>query len=167
MRKSKYGIVGALRASRQRISYEIAFSLYLLSIIIHFGLFMFVEGFRLRILIIYLPFLIMIIAELNRAPFDFAEGERELVRGYNVEYGSVAFVLLFLSEYGSLIFFRVMSSMLFFGFSVFMSFLVFSLLIFIRRAYPRFRYDLMMIIFWFKFLPLSLIYLRFFFVLYV
>ncbi|KAK6020688.1 NADH dehydrogenase, partial [Ostertagia ostertagi] len=59
VRKSKYGIVGALRASSQ----------------------------------------IIVIAELNRAPFDFAEGERELVRGYNVEYGSVAFVLLFLSEY--------------------------------------------------------------------
>nr|QTJ30050.1 NADH dehydrogenase subunit 1 [Ancylostoma caninum] len=165
--KSKYGIVGALRASSQSISYEIAFSLYLLAIMIHYSMFTFVSGFTLSLLIIYLPFLIMIIAELNRAPFDFAEGESELVSGYNVEYASVAFVLLFLSEYGSLIFFSVMSSMLFFDFSMVMSFLIFSIMIFIRSSYPRFRYDMMMMMFWFKFLPISLIYLMFFYVLFI
>ena len=166
VRKSKYGIVGALRARRQSISYEIAFSLYLLAVMIHYGLFMFISDFRLRMLVIYLPFLIMIIAELNRAPFDFAEGESELVSGYNVEYARVAFVLLFLSEYGSLIFFSVVSSILFFDFSVLMVFMVFSLLIFIRSAYPRFRYDIMMLMFWFKFLPISLIYLGYFYIIY-
>nr|BAV82605.1 NADH dehydrogenase subunit 1 [Ancylostoma caninum] len=165
--KSKYGIVGALRASSQSISYEIAFSLYLLAIMIHYSMFTFVSDFTLSLLIIYLPFLIMIIAELNRAPFDFAEGESELVSGYNVEYASVAFVLLFLSEYGSLIFFSVMSSMLFFDFSMVMSFLIFSIMIFIRSSYPRFRYDMMMMMFWFKFLPISLIYLMFFYVLFI
>nr|BAV82637.1 NADH dehydrogenase subunit 1 [Ancylostoma duodenale] len=165
--KSKYGIVGALRASSQSISYEIAFSLYLLAVMIHYSMFTFVSDLILSLLIIYLPFLIMIIAELNRAPFDFAEGESELVSGYNVEYASVAFVLLFLSEYGSLIFFSVMSSMLFFNFSMLMSFLVFSIMIFIRSSYPRFRYDMMMMMFWFKFLPISLIYLMFFYVLFI
>ena len=86
----------------------------------------------------------MILAELGRAPFDFAEGESELVSGYNVEFGSVAFVLLFLGEYGSLLFFSVLSSVIFFNFSLFISYLVFRLLVFIRRAYPRFRYDFMM-----------------------
>nr|NP_579946.2 NADH dehydrogenase subunit 1 [Ancylostoma duodenale] len=165
--KSKYGIVGALRASSQSISYEIAFSLYLLAVMIHYSMFTFVSDLILSLLIIYLPFLIMIIAELNRAPFDFAEGESELVSGYNVEYASVAFVLLFLSEYGSLIFFSVMSSMLFFNFSMLMSFLVFSIMIFIRSSYPRFRYDMMMMMFWFKFLPIWLIYLMFFYVLFI
>lgn len=145
--KSKYGIVGALRARRQRVSYEIAFSLYLLAIIIHYSIFSFVSEFNLRLLIIYLPFLVIIIAELNRAPFDFAEGESELVSGYNVEYASVAFVLLFLSEYGSLIFFRVIRSMLFFKFSIIVSFVVFSIIVFIRRSYPRFRYDKIITIF--------------------
>nr|YP_009131592.1 NADH dehydrogenase subunit 1 [Strongylus equinus]AJG02961.1 NADH dehydrogenase subunit 1 [Strongylus equinus] len=165
--KSKYGIVGALRASSQSISYEIAFSLYLLAIMIHYSMFSFVSEFNFSLLIIYLPFLIMIIAELNRAPFDFAEGESELVSGYNVEYASVSFVLLFLSEYGSLIFFSVMSSMLFFKFSMLMSFIIFSIIIFIRSSYPRFRYDLMMNMFWFKFLPISLIYLFYFYVLFI
>nr|YP_011013852.1 NADH dehydrogenase subunit 1 [Coronocyclus coronatus]WPY71306.1 NADH dehydrogenase subunit 1 [Coronocyclus coronatus] len=165
--KSKYGIVGALRASSQSVSYEIAFSLYLLAIMIHYSIFSFVSEFNLSLLIIYLPFLVMIIAELNRAPFDFAEGESELVSGYNVEYASVAFVLLFLSEYGSLIFFSVMSSMLFFKFSMIVSFMVFSIIVFIRSSYPRFRYDKMMTMFWFKFLPISLIFLFYFYVLFV
>nr|YP_009743765.1 NADH dehydrogenase subunit 1 [Cylicocyclus ashworthi]QIE12496.1 NADH dehydrogenase subunit 1 [Cylicocyclus ashworthi] len=165
--KSKYGIVGALRASSQSVSYEIAFSLYLLAIMIHYSMFSFVSEFNLSLLIIYLPFLVMIIAELNRAPLELAEGVSELVSGYNVEYASVAFVLLFLSEYGSLIFFSVMSSMLFFKFSMIVSFVVFSIIVFIRSSYPRFRYDKMMTMFWFKFLPISLIFLFYFFVLFV
>nr|UDL72553.1 NADH dehydrogenase subunit 1 [Oesophagostomoides stirtoni] len=165
--KSKYGIIGALRASSQSISYEIAFSLYLLAIMIHYSMFSFVSEMMLSLVIIYLPFLVMIIAELNRAPFDFAEGESELVSGFNVEYSSVAFVLLFLSEYGSLIFFSVMSSMLFFKFSMLISMMVFSIIIFIRSSYPRFRYDMMMMMFWFKFLPISLIYLFYFYVVFI
>nr|UXK95544.1 NADH dehydrogenase subunit 1 [Macropostrongyloides baylisi] len=165
--KSKYGIVGALRASSQSISYEIAFSLYMLAIMIHYSIFSFVSEMMLSLVIIYLPFLVMIIAELNRAPFDFAEGESELVSGFNVEYSSIAFVLLFLSEYGSLIFFSVMSSMLFFKFSMIMSLLIFSVIIFIRSSYPRFRYDMMMMMFWFKFLPISLIYLFYFYVIFI
>nr|UXK95580.1 NADH dehydrogenase subunit 1 [Macropostrongyloides lasiorhini] len=165
--KSKYGIVGALRASSQSISYEIAFSLYLLAIMVHYSMFMFVSDMMLSLVIIYLPFLVMVIAELNRAPFDFAEGESELVSGFNVEYSSIAFVLLFLSEYGSLIFFSVVSSMLFFKFSMIMSLMIFSIIIFIRSSYPRFRYDMMMMMFWFKFLPISLIYLFYFYVLFI
>nr|ABJ99588.1 NADH dehydrogenase subunit 1 [Pristionchus pacificus] len=160
--KSKYGVIGAIRASSQSISYEIAFSLYVLCVVIHNSMFSFFSSFSLSLLIIYIPFLIMIIAELNRAPFDFSEGESELVSGYNVEFASVAFVLLFLSEYGSLIFFSVLSSVMFFKFSIICSYLIFSLLIFIRSSYPRYRYDMMMSLFWFKLLPISLILLMFY-----
>ena len=142
--KSKYGIVGAIRARRQRISYEIAFSLYLLAVVIHINMFYFYSLFNLSLFIIYLPFLFMVLAELNRAPFDFAEGERELVSGYNVEYSSVAFVLLFLGEYGALLFFRALTSVLFFNFRFLAIYIMFSVLVFIRSAYPRFRYDLIM-----------------------
>nr|ABJ99577.1 NADH dehydrogenase subunit 1 [Pristionchus pacificus] len=160
--KSKYGMIGAIRASSQSISYEIAFSLYILCVVIHNSMFSFFSSFSLSLLVIYIPFLIMIIAELNRAPFDFSEGESELVSGYNVEFASVAFVLLFLSEYGSLIFFSVLSSVMFFNFSIICSYLIFSLLIFIRSSYPRYRYDMMMSLFWFKLLPISLILLMFY-----
>nr|YP_009162017.1 NADH dehydrogenase subunit 1 [Litoditis aff. marina PmIII]AKS28867.1 NADH dehydrogenase subunit 1 [Litoditis aff. marina PmIII] len=164
--KSKYGMIGAIRASSQSISYEIAFSLYILSIIIHNNVFNFTPSFNLSLVMIYIPFLIMVIAELNRAPFDFSEGESELVSGFNVEFASVAFVLLFLSEYGSLIFFSVLTSVLFFNFSIMFSFMMFSLLIFIRSSYPRYRYDFMMSLFWFKLLPISLIFLGYYAVLF-
>lgn len=164
--KSKYGIIGAIRARSQSISYEIAFSLYVLCIIIHNNIFSFIPLFSLSLLILYIPFLIIVIAELNRAPFDFSEGESELVRGYNVEFSSVAFVLLFLSEYGSLIFFSVLSSVIFFDFSLLISFTIFSILIFIRRSYPRYRYDIIIRLFWFKLLPISLILLTYFAVLF-
>lgn len=163
VRKSKYGIIGAIRARRQRVSYEIAFSLYLLCVVIHNSMFFFYSYFSLSFFFfLYVPFLLMILAELNRAPFDFAEGERELVRGYNVEFSSVAFVLLFLREYGSLIFFSTLRSVLFFNFRFFMVFFVFSILIFIRSSYPRYRYDFMIMFFWFKLLPVSLVLLGFY-----
>nr|YP_009450242.1 NADH dehydrogenase subunit 1 [Ortleppascaris sinensis]AOV93975.1 NADH dehydrogenase subunit 1 [Ortleppascaris sinensis] len=165
--KSKYGMVGAIRASSQSISYEIAFSLYLLAIIVHINMFYFFSFFNLSLMIVYLPFLFMMLAELNRAPFDFAEGESELVSGYNVEYSSVAFVLLFLGEYGALLFFSTLTSVLFFGFSYLVIYLVFTVLVFIRSAYPRFRYDLMMSFFWFKLLPVSLIYLGYFVIIFL
>nr|BAV82863.1 NADH dehydrogenase subunit 1 [Toxocara canis] len=160
--KSKYGSIGAIRASSQSVSYEIAFSLYLLAVIVHVNMFCFSSVFNLSLLVIYLPFLFMVLAELNRAPFDFAEGESELVSGYNVEYSSVAFVLLFLGEYGALLFFSTLTSVLFFNFSFLAVYLMFTLLVFIRSAYPRFRYDLMMSFFWFKLLPVSLIFLGYF-----
>ena len=107
----------------------------------------------------------MLLAELNRAPFDFAEGESELVRGFNVEYSRVAFVLIFLSEYGCLVFFSCLFSCLFFNFSIFFVFFIFSVLIFVRFSYPRYRYDMLIGFFWFKLLPISIILFFYFFVL--
>nr|YP_009352223.1 NADH dehydrogenase subunit 1 [Gnathostoma nipponicum]AQX44511.1 NADH dehydrogenase subunit 1 [Gnathostoma nipponicum] len=165
--KSKYGMVGALRASNQSISYEIAFSLYLLMIVMYFSSLSFVSGGNLGLMIIFIPFFFMILAELNRAPFDFAEGESELVSGFNVEYSSVAFVLLFLSEYGSLLFFSVFYSMVFLNFSLIGAFIVFTIVVFVRSAFPRFRYDKMMEVFWFKLLPISLILLSYMVVIFI
>nr|BCD52125.1 NADH dehydrogenase subunit 1 [Strongyloides sp. EN-2020b] len=160
--KSKYSMIGAIRASSQSVSYEISFTFFVFCIVLHVGVFSFFSFFSFSMMVLFFPFLIMVIGELNRAPFDFSEGESELVSGYNVEYSSVSFVLLFLSEYGVLIFFCVLFSFLFFNGSIFFSFLFFSLLIFIRSSFPRYRYDLMMGFFWFLILPVSMILFLFF-----
>lgn len=160
--KSKYPVLGSIRARSQRVSFEIAFSLYLFCVIFHLNKFRFSNYYNFGLIIIFIPFLLIILAELNRAPFDFSEGESELVRGFNVEYSRVAFVLLFLSEYGTLIFFSVLFSSLFLNFRIFGIFLVFSILILIRSSYPRYRYDFIINFFWFKLLPISIIFLFYF-----
>lgn len=97
--------------------------------------------------IIFFIWLIVIICETNRAPFDFAEGERELVSGFNVEYGSFPFALLFLAEYGMILFLSVFSSYFFFFnkfFTLLFSFIICFIFLWVRVRFPRFRYDLLM-----------------------
>jgi NADH-ubiquinone oxidoreductase chain 1 len=90
------------------------------------------------------------LAETNRTPFDFAEGESELVSGFNVEYRRGGFALIFLAEYASILFIRIMFSVLFLGGNLFRLFFYFKLLIisfffiWVRGTLPRFRYDKLM-----------------------
>nr|YP_010133168.1 NADH dehydrogenase subunit 1 [Enterobius vermicularis]BAV82703.1 NADH dehydrogenase subunit 1 [Enterobius vermicularis] len=165
--KSKYGLLGALRASNQSVSYEIAFSLFLLSVIVFMGGYCFVPVGLGWFFFLGGCVFFVILGELNRAPFDFSEGESELVSGYNVEYGSVSYALLYIGEYGSMLFFSLLISLMFFNYSFFIFYLVFVVLIFVRSSYPRFRYDMMMGFFWFIMLPLSLFLVFFFVVLLV
>lgn len=161
--KSKYSIIGSIRASNQSISFEISISLYIFCIFFYLSKFSLDIFFNFGLVFLILPFILMILAELNRAPFDFSEGESELVSGFNVEYSRVGFVLLFLSEYGSLIFFSILFSSLFFNLNFIFVFFIFSLLIFIRSSYPRYRYDFLIGFFWFKLLPISLIFFFYYF----
>ena len=103
------------------------------------------------------------LAETNRAPFDFAEGESELVSGFNVEYGAAGFALLFIGEYLRIIFISALLSSLFFGGAtlrragllftlMFMYFLIWA-----RASYPRSRYDKLMTLCWLIILPRRLI----------
>nr|YP_011035808.1 NADH dehydrogenase subunit 1 [Halicephalobus mephisto]WRI60239.1 NADH dehydrogenase subunit 1 [Halicephalobus mephisto] len=163
--KSKYSIIGAIRASNQSVSFEIAFSIYLFCILVFVNKISFSSYFNFSLVFLFMFFLLMLLAELNRAPFDFSEGESELVSGFNVEYSSVAFVLLFLSEYGCLIFFSCLFSCLFLNFNVFFVFFLFSIFIFIRSSYPRYRYDMLMAFFWFKLLPVSIILFFYYFLI--
>nr|YP_009509768.1 NADH dehydrogenase subunit 1 [Aeneator recens]AXF46384.1 NADH dehydrogenase subunit 1 [Aeneator recens] len=175
---SKYALLGSLRAIAQTISYEVSMALVLLFPLFLVGSFSFIEikesqeFIWLTFLMIPVSFMwfVTCVAETNRAPFDFAEGESELVSGFNVEYGAAGFALIFLAEYANILVMSLFSALLFFGGSSLMlieSDLAFMLkvlffafaFIWVRGSYPRFRYDLLMNLTWKGFLPASLSFL--------
>uniref|UniRef100_A0AB39A603 NADH-ubiquinone oxidoreductase chain 1 n=1 Tax=Senometopia prima TaxID=3234324 RepID=A0AB39A603_9MUSC len=173
---SNYALLGGLRAVAQTISYEVSMALILLSFIFligNYNMLMFMK-YQLFIWFLFILFPMSLVwfsislAETNRTPFDFAEGESELVSGFNVEYSSGGFALIFLAEYTSILFMSMFFCVLFLG-SDFYSFLFYLKLMFIsfmfiwvRGTLPRFRYDKLMYLAWKKFLPFSLNFLLFF-----
>nr|YP_009668619.1 NADH dehydrogenase subunit 1 [Oreohelix idahoensis]QCW57648.1 NADH dehydrogenase subunit 1 [Oreohelix idahoensis]UKG20811.1 NADH dehydrogenase subunit 1 [Oreohelix idahoensis] len=165
---SKYAFLGALRASAQSISYEISMILVLFTPIILMVTLQWYEAFNNFPVFTLMPVIMMIwfvssLAETNRAPFDFAEGESELVSGFNVEYAGGLFALLFLAEYSSILFMSLLTCVWFLAtfinyFIIFpMSVVVVSCLFLLcRGVFPRFRYDLLMMMCWKSFLPFAL-----------
>jgi NADH-quinone oxidoreductase subunit H len=120
---SKYAFFGALRSAAQMVSYEISIGLILISILLCVGTLNFLTivkfqnyvYFCLPFFPLFLMFLISILAETNRAPFDLPEAESELVSGFNVEYASMGFALFFLAEYGSIILMSLLTVIMFLG----------------------------------------------------
>nr|ANE11052.1 NADH dehydrogenase subunit 1 [Anopheles stephensi] len=173
---SNYALLGGLRAVAQTISYEVSLALILLSFIFLVGNYNFLNFHVYQDYIWFIVFcfplslvwLASCLAETNRTPFDFAEGESELVSGFNVEYSSGGFALIFLAEYSSILFMSMLFVVIFLGSDIysFMFFLKLSFISFIfiwvRGTLPRFRYDKLMYLAWKSFLPLSLNYLFFF-----
>ena len=183
---SKYAFLGAMRSAAQMISYEIAMGFALITVLMIAGSLNFIDivngqaegrfadmglGFLswnwLPLLPMFLVYLISGTAELNRAPFDLAEGESEIV-GFHVEYSGMAFALFFLAEYANMILVAALTSLLFLGgwlspvgflpdgilwMFAKMSFVLFLFLWF-RATFPRYRYDLLMRLGWKVFLPL-------------
>lgn len=146
--KNKYAYLGGMRRGAARVRYEVIFSLNILLFIFYMKRYMIEKVFNLGLMLIFFSFLVRVLVEISRTPFDYSESERELVSGFNIEYGRVGFVLFFLKEYGRLIFFRVVISTLFFRGSFFVATLVFILVVLIRRSYPRVRFDKLMGVFW-------------------
>nr|YP_009115123.1 NADH dehydrogenase subunit 1 [Neocapritermes taracua]AIZ68309.1 NADH dehydrogenase subunit 1 [Neocapritermes taracua] len=173
---SGYSLLGGLRALAQTISYEVSLAFILLSFVIlicsyNLAYFYFFQVY-LWLIFLSLPlsfvWFISCLAETNRTPFDFAEGESELVSGFNVEYGGGGFALIFLAEYASILFMSLLFCIIFLGsdlysffFYVKLTFISF-LFVWVRGTMPRFRYDKLMYLAWSSFLPLSLNYLLFF-----
>nr|WGT89002.1 NADH dehydrogenase subunit 1 [Sclomina erinacea] len=173
---SNYALLGGLRSVAQTISYEVSMALILVCMLIFiFGFnlvdFMFYQSYIWFIFFSFPLFFCWIsscLAETNRSPFDFAEGESELVSGFNVEYSSGGFAFIFLAEYMNIIFMSLLSCIIFLGcdlysikFFIKWTFLIF-LFVWVRGTFPRYRYDKLMYLTWKVFLPISLYYLLFF-----
>nr|YP_010329810.1 NADH dehydrogenase subunit 1 [Lamoria adaptella]UNP54559.1 NADH dehydrogenase subunit 1 [Lamoria adaptella] len=173
---SSYSLLGGLRAVAQTISYEVSLSLILLSSIVmimdfNMCMFFFYQNFIWFIMFMYplsLCWFSSSLAETNRTPFDFAEGESELVSGFNIEYSSGGFALIFLAEYSSILFMSLLFVLVYMGgftmslfFYIKLSMISF-LFIWVRGTLPRYRYDKLMYLAWKLYLPISLNFLLFY-----
>ncbi|HKY69825.1 MAG TPA: NADH-quinone oxidoreductase subunit NuoH [Gammaproteobacteria bacterium] len=190
---SKYAFLGAVRSAAQVVSYEIAMALCLVGVLMAAGsmnlsdIVLAQRGgihhwYWLPLFPLFVVYWISVIAETNRAPFDVAEGESEIVAGFHVEYAGMSFALFFLGEYANMILLSAICSLIFLGgwlspfegipilseffawvpgmiwFFAKISFLLFLFLWF-RATFPRFRYDQIMRLGWKVFIPVTLIWL--------
>ncbi|NKB47319.1 MAG: NADH-quinone oxidoreductase subunit NuoH [Legionellales bacterium] len=190
---SKYAMFGALRSAAQTISYEISMGFALVGVLIAAGSMNFqdiilaqqgslLNWFFIPLLPLFMVFWISGIAETNRAPFDLAEGESEIVAGFHVEYSGVSFALFFLAEYASMILISFLLAILFLGgwLSPFegipgldewfawvpglawmllkVSFFLFAYL-WLRATFPRYRYDQLMRLGWKVLIPTTIVWI--------
>lgn len=183
---SKYAFLGALRSAAQMISYEVSMGLIIISVIVCVGSLNLTDivlaqkkmWYIFPLFPLCIMFFISCLAETNRAPFDLPEAEAELVSGYNTEYSAMGFALFFLGEYANMIMMCSTITIFFLGGwlapFLFLNFipgviwfgLKTTLLLFcfvwVRAAFPRYRYDQLMRIGWKIFLPFSLGWVIFF-----
>lgn len=188
---SKYAFLGALRSAAQMVSYELAMGFALVCVLMvsqslnlgeivraqegNAGLF---SWFWIPLLPIFIVYIISGVAETNRAPFDVAEGESEIVAGFHVEYSGMTFAVFFLAEYANMILISTLAAIMFlggwlspfpqswgalgspgFGWLLLKMFLVVSCFLWFRATFPRYRYDQLMRLGWKVFLPLTIAYI--------
>lgn len=196
---SKYAFLGALRSAAQIVSYEIAMGFAIVGVLLAAGslnigeIVMAQQGgiwqwFWLPLLPLFFIYFISGVAETNRAPFDVAEGESEIVAGFHVEYSGMAFAVFFLAEYANMILVAALAALLFCGgwlsplegilpssvFDVpvigtflghgihwFLLKTAFFLFVFLwlRATFPRYRYDQIMRLGWKVFIPITIVWL--------
>ena len=186
---SKYALLGCLRSAAQIVSYEIAMGFALVTVLMASGSLNFSDIVRgqegatflswywLPLLPMFIVYFISGVAETNRAPFDVAEGESEIVAGFHVEYSGMAFAIFFLAEYANMILISALTAVMFMGgwlpplnFPPFtwvpgmvwlfakIAFCLFCFLWF-RATFPRYRYDQIMRLGWKIFIPLTIVWL--------
>jgi NADH-quinone oxidoreductase subunit H len=183
---SKYAFLGAMRSAAQIVSYEIAMGFALVGVLMMahslnlvdivnkqasgWGL---VSWNFIPLFPMFLVYLISGVAETNRAPFDVAEGESEIVAGFHVEYSGMAFAVFFLAEYANMILVSTMTALMFLGgwlspipgipdgFPWLLAKVAFVLFLFLwfRATFPRYRYDQIMRLGWKVFIPVTLVWL--------
>ena len=179
---SKYAFLGALRSAAQMVSYEVSMGFVMVTVLLCAGSLNLNDivmaqshiWYCIPLFPMFIIFFISTLAETNRAPFDLAEGESEIVAGFMVEYSAMAFALFFLGEYANMILMSAMTTILFLGGWLaplgltfipgpiwFILKILFVLFFFLwtRATFPRFRYDQLMRLGWKVFLPASLVYL--------
>ncbi len=196
---SRYALLGAMRSAAQVISYELAMGLCLVCVLVLAGSLNltdivnaqagskgFFEWFWLPLLPVFVIYFISGVAETNRAPFDMAEGESEIVAGFHVEYSGSAFAIFFLAEYANLILISFLSAIFFLGgwlsplqgwvsadapawlnwlwtgswvWLFLKAFLVSFLFLWLRATFPRYRYDQIMRLGWKILIPIALAWL--------
>jgi len=181
---SKYAFLGAVRSAAQIVSYEIAMGFALVCVLMvaqsmNLGDIVlgqqggqgFLNWYVFPLFPMFLVYLISGVAETNRAPFDMAEGESEIVAGFHVEYSGMAFALFFLAEYANMILIAFLTSVMFLGGWLspvpflpdsvvwLLAKVSFILLLFLwfRATFPRYRYDQLMRLGWKVFIPLTII----------
>ena len=183
---SKYAFLGAMRSAAQIVAYEIAMGFALVCVLMMSGslnLSAIVEAQRtnagllgwnlIPLFPMFVVYFISAVAETNRAPFDVAEGESEIVAGFHVEYSGTAFAVFFLAEYANMILVSALAALMFLGgwlspipglpdgffwFAAKIAFLLFCFLWF-RATFPRYRYDQIMRLGWKVFIPLTIVWL--------
>ncbi len=186
---SKYAFLGAIRSSAQIVSYEIAMGFALVGVLMvahSLNLGQIVKGqtgsgfwswYFVPLFPLFLVYLISGVAETNRAPFDVAEGETEIVAGFHVEYSGMTFSVFYLAEYANMILVSALCSLMFLGgwlppfnFAPFtwipgflwlllkIAFILFLFLWF-RATFPRYRYDQIMRLGWKVFIPVTLVWI--------
>ncbi|HSC94639.1 MAG TPA: NADH-quinone oxidoreductase subunit NuoH [Burkholderiales bacterium] len=194
---SKYAFLGALRSAAQMVSYELAMGFALVCVLMaaqslnlgevvrmQAGNWGFLNWFWIPLFPILLVYLISGVAETNRAPFDVAEGESEIVAGFHVEYSGMTFAVFFLAEYANMILISTLASVMFlggwlspvpaaladaiglawlaapsFGWLLVKLFIVVTSFLWVRATFPRYRYDQIMRLGWKVFLPLTILWI--------
>lgn len=191
---SKYAFLGAMRSAAQIVAYEIAMGFALVCVLIAAGSLnlgdiiraqdgSIIHWYWIPLLPIFLVYFISGVAETNRAPFDVAEGESEIVAGFHVEYGGMAFSIFFMAEYANMILISLLTALMFLGGwlspfqglpllgsipilsepSIFWLLAKTSIFLFLflwfRATFPRYRYDQIMRLGWKIFLPITIVWI--------